>query len=185
MIVLPLGGPWGPFFSSSALARFVFVFLWRRGSPSTLRRPFWPPPRPPRFPQGPFREPKCTRLYNKTNDFAGPPVCPKLSPRVPDQPPKAPPGAPKEPPRMAQGPPGAPKEPPRMAQGPPRIPKRIHARPRGSPKEPLGHPRDTQGHPKPAQELPTDRQGPPKQLAFMYQLRAGAWCARFTGGPLV
>ena len=69
-----------------------------------------------------------------------------------------------------------------MPQGPPGIPKRIHARPRGSPKEPLGHPRDTQGHPKPAQELPTDRQGPPKQLAFMYQLRAGAWCARFTGG---
>ena len=94
-------------------------------------------------------------------------------------------------------------------QGCPRpqgIPKRIHARPRGAPKEPQGYPRDIQGHPKPAQELflagalrrcglgqlthryesaqelPTDPQGAPKQPAFMYQLRASAWCACFPGG---
>ena len=154
------------------LLRFVwFLDRWgRRGPHSTLRRPFWPPPRPPRFPQGPFREPKCAILYNKTYDFAGPPVCPKLSPRVPDRPPKAPQG----PQRSPQG----------CPRDPPGTPKRIHARPRGAPKEPQGHPRDTQGHPKPAQELPTDPQGPPKQPAFMYQLRACAWCACFTGGSL-
>ena len=28
MIVLPLGGPWGPFCYSSAPARFVFVFVF-------------------------------------------------------------------------------------------------------------------------------------------------------------
>ena len=83
MIVLPLGGPWGPFFSSSALARFVFVSLWAQRSPFNSSPPVLASTSPTRVPQGPFREPKCTCLYNETNDFAGLPVCQRCSLRAP------------------------------------------------------------------------------------------------------
>ena len=41
-------------------------------------------------PQQPVGEPKCTVLYNKTNDFAKPPVCQKCFLRAPLGPPRPP-----------------------------------------------------------------------------------------------
>ena len=134
MIVLPLGALGVPSSPRLLLLVLFLFFCGRRGSPSTLRRPFWPPPRPPRFPQGPFREPKCAILYSKTYDFAGPPVCPKLSPRVPDRPPKAPQG------------------PQRSPQGCPRDPQ---GSPKGSTQGPAVHPRSPRGTPGPHKVTPS------------------------------
>ena len=58
MIVLPLGGPWGPFFSSSALARFVFVFLWAPRFPLNSSTPVLASTSPPQVPPRPLSRAK-------------------------------------------------------------------------------------------------------------------------------
>ena len=144
MIVLPLGALGVPSSPRLLLLVLFLFFCGRRGSPSTLRRPFWPPPRPPRFPQGPFREPKCAISYSKTYDFAGPPVCPKLSPRVPDRPPKAPrgpKGAPKDAPETPRDPQKDPRKAPRFTQGAPGAPQGHTRSPQACPRAPNGPPR--------------------------------------------
>ena len=96
---MPLGYSFGPFFSSSAPARFVFGLLWAPRSPFNSSPPFSVSTSHTQVPQGSVRQHKCTHLYDKTTDFARPLVCPKLSPRVPHRPSKVP----RRPPRSSQG----------------------------------------------------------------------------------
>ena len=73
-----------------------------------------------KVPQRPLAGPKCTILYNETNDFAKTPVCQKCSLRAPLGPPRLPQGPPKAP----QGPQGIPQEPLGGAMGTPSPPQR-------------------------------------------------------------
>jgi hypothetical protein len=147
------------------LLRFVwFLDRWgRRGPHSTLRRPFWPPPRPPRFPQGPFREPKCTILYNKTNDFAKPSVCQKCPLRTPLGPPRLPQGPPRAPQGRTRAPQGVPQEPlgePGAPQGPPQRPP---STPQESPKATQRNPRSLWEGLGPAKGTPRSPGAPPRR----------------------
>ena len=58
MVVLHLGGPWGPFFSSSALACFVFVFLWAPRFPLNSSTPVLASTSPPQVPPRPLSRAK-------------------------------------------------------------------------------------------------------------------------------
>ena len=185
MIGLPLRRYWRAFCCSSAPARFVFGLLCAPRSPLNSFPPVLASNSPPRFPQGPFRRPKCTILCCKTNDFAKTPVCPECSLRAPLGPPRVPRGPPRGPQGRSRAPQGAPQEPLGGAWGPPRPPPEP---PRSACERPR-EARDTPGTPKITASLPKSSprthkvpQSHPQEV--MYQLRAGAWCACFTGETL-
>ena len=103
----PSGGSWAPLGSHPSSSLFL-------GRPRCLREVFgghfWSTTSPRMVPPKALRQPKCSHLYNKNNDFRRAPVCrnwcqvvPRGSRRALQGPPKAPERAPQGDPRSPQG----------------------------------------------------------------------------------